>query len=110
MAYSERLAERIRKALGHLPVEEKKMFGGLAFMINGKMCLTVGPGRIMARIGPKLHQREVKRDGCSTVVMKGREYKSYVYIKEENLKSAPGLNHWISLALAFNRQLGTGGG
>lgn len=75
MAYSERLAERIRKALADLPVEEKKMFGSLAFMVCGKMCLTAGPERMMCRIDPNLHEIEVKKDGCQTVVMGGRKYK-----------------------------------
>jgi TfoX/Sxy family transcriptional regulator of competence genes len=53
MAYSEELADKLRWALAEVPkVEEKKMFGGLAFMVNGKMCMTAGPKRIMCRIDP----------------------------------------------------------
>ncbi|MCB0540944.1 MAG: TfoX/Sxy family protein [Bacteroidetes bacterium] len=105
MAFSEELANRIRKAVEHLPVKEKKMFGSLAFLVNGKMCLTAGPKRIMCRIDPKLHEQEVKRDGCSTVVMRGRDYKGYIHVKEENLKNETDFNHWIKLALEFNKQL-----
>lgn len=105
MAFSEELANRIRKALEHLPVEEKKMFGSLTFLINGKMCLTAGPSRMMCRIDPKLHEQEVKKDGCSTVIMKGRKYKGYIHIKEENLKNETNFNYWIDLALGFNKQL-----
>lgn len=74
MAYSEELAKRIRKAVEHLSVKEKKMFGSLAFLINGKMCLTAGPERMMCRIVPKLHDEEVKKKDCTTVIMKGKEY------------------------------------
>lgn len=81
MAYNEELANRIRKAIGHLPVMEKKMFGSLAFLVNGKMCLTAGPERMMCRIDPKMHDQEVKRDGCSTVVMGNGEYKGYIHVQ-----------------------------
>lgn len=67
MAFSEELARRIRKAVEHLPVEEKKMFGSLAFLVNGKMCLTAGSERMMCRIDPKLHEQKINRNGCSTV-------------------------------------------
>ncbi|HMC02362.1 MAG TPA: TfoX/Sxy family protein [Flavobacteriaceae bacterium] len=106
MAYSEKLAQRIRKSLGHLSnVEEKKMFGRLAFLVNGKMCLTAGPHRMMCRIDPKLHEQEVQKNGSSTVVMRGRNYKGYIHIQEENLKNEIDFSHWINLALDFNKQL-----
>lgn len=107
MAYSKVLAERIRKALVPFPVEEKKMFGSLAFMVNGKMCLTAGPERMMCRIEPALHEHEVKREGCQTVVMGGREYKGYIHIKQENLKREKDFDHWVRLALDFNKKLTT---
>ena len=106
MAYSEKVAQRIREALKHLSnVEEKKMVGSLAFMVNGKMCLTAGPERMMCRIDPELHEQEVKKEGCSTVVMRGRDYKGYIYIQEENLEKENDFNYWIGLALDFNNQL-----
>lgn len=105
MAFSEILAERLREALKHLPVEEKKMFGSLAFMINGKMCLNAGAAKMMCRIDPNLHDQEVKRAGCSTVTMGGWEYRGYIEILEENLRNGNDFNHWLHLALDFNKQL-----
>lgn len=105
MTYSKPLASRIRKAIGHLPIEEKKMFGSLAFLINGKMCLTAGPSRMMCRIDPKLHNQEVNRNGCSTVSMGGRNYKGYIHIQEKYLKNEDYFNHWINLSLNFNKKL-----
>lgn len=106
MAYSEKLAVRVRQALAHSPkVEEKKMFGGIAFMVNGKMCLTVGGNRIMCRIDPAIHERAVKRKGCQTVIMRGREYKGYVYVNEEGIKNKKAFNYWISLALEYNKKI-----
>jgi hypothetical protein len=75
MAYSEKLAGRIREALAHLPdVEEKKMFGGLAFMVGGKICLTAGADRMMCRIDPTIHETAIKR-------------------------------YWVRLAIDFNKQI-----
>ncbi len=106
MAYDKELAIRISKVLSHLPdVEGKNMFGGRAFMVNGKMCLTAGPDRMMCRINPDILDQEVKRDGCSTVVMRGREYKGYIYIKAQFLESEQEFIHWIKLALEFNEEL-----
>lgn len=106
MPYSEKLAQRMRQALAQLPdVAEKKMFGGLAFMVNGKMCLTVGPGRIMCRVDPGMHDTLTARKGCRTVVMKGRVYKGYVQVDEDQLQTPAALGDWISLALEFNKTI-----
>ena len=81
MAYSEVLANKLRKALDkQKDVTEKKMFGGLAFMVNEKMCLTAGADRIMCRIDPALHQSAIARKGCTTVIMGGKEYKGGMYM------------------------------
>ncbi len=104
MAHNERLANRIRMALSHLPkVEEKKMFGGLAFMVDKKMCITAGADRIMCRINPAIHEEAIKRKGCSTVIMRGREYKGYVHVNEESIKNKKDFDYWIQLALDYNK-------
>lgn len=104
MAYNEKLANEIREALSHLSkVEEKKMFGGLAFMVNDKMCITVGNDGIMCRINPSIHNEIIKTKNCSTVKMRGREYKGYVDVNEDDLKSKRDLDYWIKLALDYNK-------
>ena len=76
MAYNEKLTARIREALAHLPkVEEKRMFRGVTFMVNDKMCVTAGDNKIMCRIDPAMHEEVIKKKGCETVKMRGREYK-----------------------------------
>lgn len=106
MAYNEKLAQRIRTAFSDLPrVEEKKMFGGMAFMVNGKMCITVSKDRIMCRIAPELHDSIIKKKGCRTVEMGGREYKGYVYIDENIIKTKKDLDYWVELALDFNKRV-----
>ena|SRR5438876_12360276 len=105
MAYNEKLTNRIREALaGVSNVEEKKMFSGITFMVNGKMCISAGNDRIMCRIDPAVHEEAIKKKGCRTVVMKEREYKGYVYVNEEAIKSKKDLDYWIGLALDFNKR------
>ena len=104
MAYNEKLADRIRGALADLPeVKEKKMFGGLAFMVNDKMCITVGKDRIMCRIDPAIHGEAIRKKGVVTVKMKGREYKGYVHVNEDVIKTKREFDYWIRLALDFNK-------
>ena len=105
MAYNEQLTKRVREALAHLSgVEEKRMFRGVTFMVNGKMCISTGDDKIMCRIDPALHEEAIKKKGCRTVTMKGREYKGYVYISEEGIKTKKDFDYWIGLALDFNKK------
>ncbi len=73
MAYNEKLANRIREALVKVPnVEEKKMFRGVTFMVNNKMCITVGDNEMLCRIDPALHEVSIEKKDCRTMVMKER--------------------------------------
>jgi TfoX/Sxy family transcriptional regulator of competence genes len=78
------------------------MFGGIAFMVDGKMCVTVSKERIMCRIYPAIHDAALERKGCATVIMNGREYRGYVHIDAEALSTKADLDHWVKLALDFN--------
>jgi TfoX/Sxy family transcriptional regulator of competence genes len=105
MAVNEKLVERIRAALsGRKNVEEKKMFRGITFMVNGKMCVSASGDNLMCRIDPSLHDMAVKKKGCQTVKMKGREYRGYIYVSEEGMKSQEDFDYWIALALEFNKK------
>jgi TfoX/Sxy family transcriptional regulator of competence genes len=104
MAQNEKLNSRLRTALAHLPdVAEKKMFRGTTFMVNGKMCISAGDSKIMCRIDPSLHDSVVKQAGVSTVIMKGREYKGFVYVTEDAIQTKKQLDYWIKLSLEFNK-------
>src|SRR6185503_18609062 len=97
------LIERVRAALvGVSKVKEKRMFGGTGFMVRGNLCITARPTRIMCRIDPSTHDAAIKRKGCRTVVMKGREYKGYVHVDASALQTRKSLLYWISRALEFN--------
>lgn len=70
MKSPECLIQRVRQALAHLPsVEEKKMFGGTAFMVEGKLCIAARHDRIMCRIDPDIHEEVLEKKACGTVVM-----------------------------------------
>ena len=97
------LLHRVRVALGGaVEVEEKKMFGGIAFMVRGKMCVSVGRDRIMCRIDPAFHDCALERKGCRTVAMKGREYRGYVHVDADAVRDQRDLAYWIDLSLDYN--------
>ncbi len=104
MAADQDLVNRVRTALGRrVDAEEKRMFGGITFMVRGKMCVSVGRDRIMCRVDPGLHDSLLEREGCRTVVMKGRQYRGFVYVDARALKTQRELEEWIALALDYNR-------
>jgi TfoX/Sxy family transcriptional regulator of competence genes len=99
------LVDRVRAALGSTPhVEEKQMFGGTAFMVRGKMCISARPDRIMCRIDPAIHDVAVQRQGCRPVIMKGREYRGFVYVDAGGVRAKRDLERWIELALEYKGQ------
>lgn len=106
MAYDEELAARVRGALaGADSVEEKKMFRGLTFMVNGKMCVSVGPTEMMCRIDPAQHRAFLQRPGCRTVLMKGREYIGWMRVNAEGMQRKKDFAFWIGSALDFNQRV-----
>ena len=105
MAPREVLTERVRAALAHIPrVTEKSMFGGITFMVSGKMCISAGHHRLMCRIDPELHETAIARRGVRTVRMKGRAYRGFVYVRGEAVASRRDLHYWVRLCLAFNKR------
>lgn len=104
MSYDQKLYECLREFFSRIPnVEEKKMFGGVAFIVNGKMCMTVGPDRIMCRIDPVRHDEALAKKGTKTVQMRGKDYKGYVYVSGDVLTKKE-LDYWINLSLDFNKK------
>jgi hypothetical protein len=106
MAYSEELANRVREELAQVEdLGEIKMYGGLCFMVNGKMCVCVG-GRsghgVMVRVGKDRYEELLQRKGAQPTIMKNRPVKGYISLEAEGQKE---LTLWVELALAFNREL-----
>lgn len=106
MPYSETLAEQVRQELAHLPhVEEKKMYGGIVFMVNNKMCVCVGgsePDIVMLRVGKEAYGDLIKQKGAMPTIMNNREIKGYIQIGAEGQKD---LKTWVERALKFNSEL-----
>ena len=105
MAYNTALAERIRKFLlsrPNLTIAEKKMFRGLTFMVNGKMCVCVSNDNLMCRFDPILQESMKKKKGFQPMIMKGREYEGYCYVSEEGYKTRKDFEYWLNLCLDFN--------
>ena|SRR5437868_3390202 len=103
MAYNEKMADRIREALMDLPVvEEKKMFQGVCFMVDDKLCVCVGKNYILCRIGEQQAQLELEKGNCSQMLSGDRVMKGYVYVEDLNLQTSKDLNYWINLCLEFN--------
>ncbi len=103
MAYNEQLADRIREALVNAPgVEEKQMFGGVCFMVDGKMCVGVLKDDMMCRIGAEQEAAALEKNGCRSMDFTGRSMKGYVFVGEEGMRTKKAFDQWIHLCLAFN--------
>ena len=107
MAYSEALADRIRNylnSLQKLKIEEKKMFRGLAFLVNGKMCINVSGENLMCRYDPNLDDEVAERVGFEPMIMRGRQLAGYCYVSEAGYKSNTDFEYWMKLSLDFNEK------
>jgi TfoX/Sxy family transcriptional regulator of competence genes len=103
MAYNENLADRIRLRLAEVPtVQEKFMFGGVCFMVKGKMCIGIVKDEMMCRIDPDVYRAALEKKGCREMVFTGKPMKGYVYISDEGMKSKKDFDYWINLCLEFN--------
>jgi TfoX/Sxy family transcriptional regulator of competence genes len=103
MAFNEKLNGRIRESLSHLEnVEEKFMFGGTCFMVNGKMCIGVVKDEMMCRIGPDEYEKALIRDGCREMIFTGKPMVGYVFVSEEGMKTQKDFDFWIERCIAFN--------
>lgn len=104
MAYNEKLAARTRDIISktHKITEEKKMFGGLCFMVNNKMCVGVEQERMMVRLDPALYDEVMEMEGCRPMDFTGKPMKGYVFVDATALTTQKKLTYWISLALDYN--------
>jgi len=105
MAYNTQLANWIREYIADLPelkVEEKEMFKGLAFMVNGKMCVNVSGENMMCRFDPALQEEIAEKTGFLPMIMKGKNLKGYCYVEPTGFKSKKDFSYWIDLCLNYN--------
>ncbi|MDZ7607705.1 MAG: TfoX/Sxy family protein [Cyclobacteriaceae bacterium] len=104
MAYDEYLADRIRRTLVQKKVQflEKKMMGGLTFMVNEKMCIGIIKNDLMARIDPDILQIALSKKGCREMDFTGKPMKGYVLVSPAGVDSDTDMDYWIQLCLDFN--------
>jgi TfoX/Sxy family transcriptional regulator of competence genes len=104
MAYDEKLADRARELITrtHNNVEEKRMFGGLCFMVNGKMCVGVETNRLMVRFDPARQEEIMEMDGAKPMDFTTKVMKGYTFVDKESIGTKKKLEFWIGLALEYN--------
>jgi TfoX/Sxy family transcriptional regulator of competence genes len=107
MAYDEDLANRIRELLAQQAgVDEKAMFGGLAFLINGHMAVAVSSkGGLMVRVPPDETDKLLGRAHVSPMVMAGRETRGWLRVDAEGVKTTRQLQSWVTKGAGYARTL-----
>jgi TfoX/Sxy family transcriptional regulator of competence genes len=111
MPYSEHLADRVRQRLDKSgQLLEKKMMGGLVFMVNDKMCVGVdtdrstNQDRLMVRVGKAACDDLLDRPGCREMDFTGKPMKGFLFVYPEGFDSEVDLDFWLEKALAFNKE------
>jgi len=102
MAYDRALADRIRKSLaGRRGVTEKEMFGGIAFLLRGKMFCGLSNSTLMARVGPDRHEEALAKAHVRKMDFTGRPMKGYVFVDAPGLRTQKSLASWVTQGLDF---------
>jgi TfoX/Sxy family transcriptional regulator of competence genes len=104
MTFDETLANRVREMIHetHTNTEEKRMFGGLCFMVNNKMCVGVESGRLMVRFDPSLTDQLMEKEGVHPMDFTTKVMKGYAFVDIGVLRTKKQLAYWLGLALAYN--------
>jgi TfoX/Sxy family transcriptional regulator of competence genes len=102
MSYDEQLAQRVRLLLRDDPrIEERAMFGGLAFLVDGRMCCGIVKEDLVARVGAAQYEAALEQDGVRPMDFTGRPMNGYVYVGPEGYRTARLLERWVHAALDF---------
>ena len=105
MPYDERLADRVREYLIETTDEEiteKPMFGGLAFLVNGKMCINISSNKLMCRFDPERTLELSEKLGFEPMVMRGKSLQGYGLINLEGYTNPNDFEFWMRVSLDFN--------
>lgn len=106
MAYSEALADDVRARIGgHRGLVEKKMFGGIAFMIDGNMAVGVAGDELMVRVGKDAHDEAVALPGARIFDLSAKPMRGWVVVAPEGIADDVDLDGWIERGLAFAESL-----
>lgn len=106
MAYDEGLAERLREIFeNHAVTEEKRMFGGICFMVLGHMCCGVVGDRLMARVGPENYDACLSRPHVREMDFTGKPMRGMVFVDSEGIAEDADLDRWVRTCLTFVHSL-----
>ncbi len=107
MAYDENLADRIRELIGaERCLQEKEMFGGLAFLVGGNMAVAAsGQGGVLVRVGPEKADRLIETTKAGVAVMRDRPMSGWLRIASDDLVTKRQLAKWVDLGLSYARGL-----
>ena len=107
MAYDEVLAERVRELLeGDPAVTERRMFGGLAFLVGGNMAISAsGQGGVLVRVDPARSDQLVDTTKAETPVMRNRPMQGWLRVAPEHLRTKRQLVKWVDLGTTYARSL-----
>ncbi|MDQ3878710.1 MAG: TfoX/Sxy family protein [Actinomycetota bacterium] len=107
MAYDEDLADRVRELLAtQKSVTEKKMFGGLAFLVKGNMAIAAsGQGGILVRCDPEDGEKLIARGSAQPMVMRGRSMAGWLRVAAEDVRTKRQLERWVNLGTNYARSL-----
>jgi len=101
MAFDKQLAERIRKGLASHKTVEKRMFGGLCFMVNDAMCCGVHKNDFVARVGPERHAEALRRPHARPMDITGRPMQGFVFVGPEGVRTDAQLKKWPEWCASF---------
>lgn len=106
MAYDETVANRVREALkGRRDLDERRMFGGLAFMVRGHMCCGIVGSELMVRVGADGYEQALALPHARPMDFTGRPLTGMVYVAPAGFRTAKALAGWVGRALAFVESL-----
>ena len=107
MAYDEELADRIRElVVSESELSEKKMFGGLAFLIGGNMAVAAsGQGGVLVRVDPEQSDKLVAKSNARLMDMRGRSMQGWLRVAPEDVRTKRQLAKWVELGTAYARSL-----
>jgi TfoX/Sxy family transcriptional regulator of competence genes len=105
MAYNFKLAERLRSELSGIPIVEKKMFGGIGFLLNGNMTCGVNKDDLIVRVDPEKHTTLLMKLHVRPFDMTGRPMKGWLLVDAEGVKTNKQLSAWVKEGLQFASSL-----
>ena len=106
MAYDERLADRIRTLLDEPDATQKRMFGGLAFLVNGNMAIAAsGQGGLLVRVDPDDTEHLLETTPAEPFVMRGRSMRGWLRVDPKSVSGDAELREWVERGVAYARSL-----